>query len=108
MSTTPVNEQYMEALERANEIRVHRAQLKRDLKAGKVAASELIDRPYPMVDTMKVIDVLVAMPKTGRIKANARLKRCNVSPSKTLGDLSERQRNELVRGLPACVQRQAA
>jgi hypothetical protein len=66
----------------------------------------LITAPGENVLTMKVFDVLLAMPKTGRVKANKILRRCNVSPSKTLAGLSERQRLELLALLG--VQRQAA
>ena len=36
-------------------------------------------------------------PKYGRVKVNRILTHCRISPSKTIGGLSERQRNELVR-----------
>ena len=47
LSQTPSRslDQRMEALNRANHIRVRRAQLKRDLKAGRVRIGELIADP---------------------------------------------------------------
>ncbi len=88
--------QRMDALHRANEIRSARAQLKRDLKAGRSAIHELLMEPPPYVETAKVFDLLLAVPKYGRVKANKVLTQCRISPSKTIGGLSQRQRAELV------------
>ncbi len=88
--------QRMDALERANKIRTARAQLKRDLKAGKVSIHKLLLDPPSYLETAKVFDMLLAVPKYGRVKANKVLVQCRISPSKTIGGLSERQRTELV------------
>jgi len=86
----------MDALQRANEIRTRRAQLKRDLKAGRVSIHTLLLDPPEFLATAKVFDMLLAVPKYGRVKANKVLQQCRISPSKTIGGLSERQRGELV------------
>src|SRR5579862_6513499 len=88
--------QRMEALQRANDIRSRRAQLKRDLKAGRQPIDELLRHPPEYLETAKVFDLLLAVPKYGRVKVNKILSQCKVSPSKTVGGLSERQRGELV------------
>ena len=88
--------QRMEALERANEIRTRRAQLKRDLKAGKSKVETLLLDPPDYVLSAKAFDMILAVPKYGRVKANKILTQCRISPSKTIGGLSERQRAELV------------
>ena len=62
--------QRMEALQRANEIRTQRAQLKRDLKAGRVSIHDLLLEPPEYVETAKVFDMLLAVPKYGRVKVN--------------------------------------
>ena len=46
--------------------------------------------------TAKVFDMLLAVPKYGRVKTNRILNQCRISPSKTIGGLSERQRAELI------------
>jgi hypothetical protein len=89
-------DQRMEALKRANDIRSRRAQLKRDLKAGKVRIQTLLMDPPQYVLTAKVFDMLLAVPKYGRVKTNRILNTCRISPSKTIGGLSERQRGELI------------
>jgi len=86
----------MEALNRANHIRVRMAQLKRDLKAGRVRIGDLIADPPDEVLTAKVYDMLVAVPRLGRVKATRLLTQCRISQSKTVGGLSDRQRGELL------------
>jgi hypothetical protein len=88
--------QRMEALQRANDIRSRRAQLKRDLKAGRQPIDELLLDPPGYLETAKVFDLLLAVPKYGRVKVNKILTQCRISPSKTIGGLSQRQRDELV------------
>ena len=88
--------QRMDALKRANEIRTRRARLKRDLKAGRTHIHGLLLDPPDYLLTAKVFDLLLAVPKYGRVKVNRILTHCRISPSKTIGGLSDRQRNELV------------
>lgn len=88
--------QRMDALARANHIRTQRAQVKRDLKAGRVSIASLLQQPPGCVETAKVFDLLLAVPRYGRVKVNKVLAHCRISPSKTIGGLSERQRTELV------------
>ena len=62
-------DQRMEALKRANDIRVRRAQLKKDLKDGRVQIEGILLDPPEYVSTAKVFDMLMAVPKFGRVKA---------------------------------------
>jgi hypothetical protein len=89
-------DQRMEALKRANDIRVKRAKLKKDLKEGRVRIDEILRDPPEYVSTAKVFDMLMAVPKFGRVKAARFLNQCRISQSKTVGGLSERQRGELM------------
>ena len=89
-------DQRMEALRRANDIRVKRAQLKKDLKDGSVRIEQILRNPPDYVSTAKVIDILMAVPKFGRVKAARFLNTCRISQSKTVGGLSDRQRQELI------------
>lgn len=88
--------QRMDALARANHIRTQRARVKRDLKAGRVTIASLLQQPPGCVETAKVFDLLLAVPRYGRVKVNKVLAHCRISPSKTIGGLSERQRTELI------------
>ena len=89
--------QRLDALERANIVRTRRAQLKRDLKSGRVSIHSLLLDPPSYISTAKVFDMLLAVPKYGRVKVNKVLTQCRISPSKTIGGLSQRQRDELVK-----------
>jgi hypothetical protein len=88
-------DQRIDALTRANEVRVLRAQVKRDLKAGRVSIGALLLDPPAYLEAAKVFDMLLALPKVGSVKATRILNGCRVSPSKTFGGLSERQRAKL-------------
>lgn len=87
--------QRMDALARANHVRVRKAELKREVKAGRVGAVDVLLDPPEFMETAKVIELLLSMPRVGRVKANKVLARCRVSPSKSLGGLTVRQRVEL-------------
>ena len=76
----------MDALKRANDIRTARAKLKKDLKANRANIQTVLLDPPEYVLTAKY----------GRVKANRILNQCRISPSKTIGGLSERQRAELI------------
>jgi hypothetical protein len=92
-------EQRMAALESANKIRIARAEWKKQVKRH----PELRLAPFadPLFASMKVGIYLTALPKVGRTKANKILMRSRISPNKTLGGMTERQRVELLALLPA-------
>lgn len=89
-------QQRLSALEVANNIRTRRKDLKLDLKAGRTQIAGLLLDPPEYLQTMKLYDLMVSVPKLGRTKVNRILAQCRVSPSKTIGGLSERQRGEIV------------
>jgi hypothetical protein len=86
----------MAALKRANDIRTKRAKLKRNLKNGRANPQALLLSPPEYILTAKVSELLLAVPKYGQVKVNKILALCRISPSKTIGGLSPRQRAELV------------
>ena len=51
------------------------------------------------LETAKLADVLLALPKFGRVKVNKLLTQCRISPSMTFGGLSLRQRDDLIKRL---------
>ena len=88
--------QRMDALGKANEVRSRRAALKADLKRGMVSIGDVLSEPPEFLLTAKVQDLLMAAPKCGRVKSARIMEQCRISPSKTVGGLSERQRAELL------------
>src|SRR5213082_472106 len=90
-------DQRLVALDHANAIRSHRARLKRDVRAGRAGLRDLLaDR---QCETMKLFDALLCLRQVGRVKANRTLRHLNISPSKTVGGLSDRQRKDLTEWL---------
>ena len=61
-----------------------------------MSLEEILRDPPEYVSTAKVFDMLMAVPKFGRVKAGRFLNTCRISQSKTVGGLSERQRAELI------------
>jgi hypothetical protein len=91
--------QRMDALQLANAVRTRRADTKKAIARGELGAGEvlgLIAEPPAWMETMLVFDLLLSVPKVGRVKANKVLRDLRISPSRTLGGISERQRGELV------------
>lgn len=91
--------QRMEALRIANETRSRRARLKCAIKRGDQDVTEVLLNPPVWLRSMHVFDLLMAVPWWGRVKVNKMLRRLEISPSKTVGGLSERQRRVLVNEL---------
>ncbi len=87
--------QRLEALERANHIRLARAWVKRDLKRGDIDPAELFLDPPEEILNAKVFDLLLAAPGWGRDRINRAFAHARISPAKTVAGLSERQRLEL-------------
>jgi hypothetical protein len=78
---------------------VQRAALKADLKRGRISITALIADPPEYLGSAKMMTLLRALPGCGPIKAARLLERCHVSPTKSIGGLTERQRSELIRAL---------
>ncbi len=78
---------------------MQRAALKVQLKRGELSLITLIDDPPQYLASARVAELLRALPTYGPIKVERLLKRCQVSPRKTIAGLNERQRRELIRAL---------
>lgn len=63
-------QQRMDALERANGVRTARKELKQALACGKEDARRLLENPPEFIATMKVGDLLMAVPGVGKTKRN--------------------------------------
>jgi len=86
----------LRALEQANEVRTARAKLKKELASGKIEPVQILADPPACVRTARVREVLLAVPKIGSVRAGRILAQCGIAHSKTLGGLTERQRDELI------------
>jgi hypothetical protein len=89
-------EQRQAALARANEVRVARAQLKRELAAGTIELAQLLSVPPASAERAKVEELLLAVPRIGPARAQRALAHCRIAETKTVAGLSDRQRAELI------------
>jgi hypothetical protein len=89
-------EQRRRALAQANEVRSARATLKKQLAAGTIQLAPILAAPPAVLQTTRLRDLLIAVPKIGPVKAARILAHCRIAHSKTLGGLTDRQRRELI------------
>jgi hypothetical protein len=106
-------EQRQSALQTANRVRMYLCGLKKELHdAGHDEAMLYvigqIQCPMQMLRTMRVCDLIQAVPKMGWTKTSLAMDRAGVAPSKTLAGLTSRQREALVAHLPVPVQESVA
>jgi hypothetical protein len=99
MTNDQATMQRMEALLRANEVRIERAEDKKDITFGRKDAREILKAPPAHWETAKIIDLLLAMPRVGRVKANNWLRLERINPTRQLGEFTEHQRARLCRHL---------
>lgn len=85
-------QQRQAALHKANRHRTARAQAKLALKRRDLAPSDLLTEVPEWAATMTVADVLRAIPKIGKVKANSLCMRLAIRPSQAIGRLTKRQR----------------
>ena len=91
----PAGPQYMRALERANQVRLARAELKRRVAVGRVEVAEVIlDCPWE-AESMAVADLLVSQRRWGQTRCRKFLSQVPMSERKTIGSMTERQRQTL-------------
>jgi hypothetical protein len=91
----PTRPQYMRALERANEVRVARARLKRRVTFGEIGIAEVILHCPFEVENMAVFDLLVSQRRWGRTRCRKLLAELPMSEKKTVGSMTDRQRHAL-------------
>lgn len=88
--------QHMQALRRANEVRLARADLKRRVSDGALSVSKVIlDCPWEAAN-MTVVELLLSQRRWGTSRAGKLLAHVAVPESKTIGAMTERQRHALV------------
>lgn len=92
-------DQRMASLKFANEIRFARSDLKRRLRVGAADPAEILRDPPGYVLSMKVFDLLVAIPKLGPVKAQKLMRALSISATKTVAGMSDRQRDAIARDL---------
>ncbi len=84
--------QHMEALARANRVRLARAELKRSIARGEIDAAEVVkDCPWE-TESMTLAELLTSQRRWGRTRARKFLLSIALNENKRLGTLTSRQR----------------
>lgn len=87
--------QYMRALERANKVRLARADLKRRVATGETGVAEVVLECPWEAESMSVADLLMSQRRWGQSRCRKFLAQVPMSETKTVGSMTERQRRTL-------------
>lgn len=91
------DEQRRQALEKAAEARRKRAELKEQLKSGRLSLRDLLERSTDdIVGKMKVSTVLESLPGVGRVRARKLMEKLDISDSRRIRGLGQKQRENLL------------
>jgi hypothetical protein len=98
-------DQRQRALQRASRMRSARAQVKRRIAAGELAAAEAVLSPRWEIERMPIAEMLISQRGWGRQRCQQFLTALAIDEAKTIGSMTERQRiaaaAQLMRGQPA-------
>jgi hypothetical protein len=93
--------QHIRALERANRVRLARAELKRRVALQMTSAAEVVlDNPWEAA-SMELSDLLMSQRRWGRARCRRVLLSLGLPENKQIGTLTERQRHALAETLAA-------
>ena len=87
--------QHLQALERANRVRLARAELKRQVAEGERTVADIVlDCPWEAA-SMTIADLLHSQHRWGRTRCRRFLAEIPIPETKTIGSLTDRQRQVL-------------
>jgi hypothetical protein len=87
--------QHMLALQRANEVRLARADLKRRIGKGELSVAEVVVSSPWEAESMTIADLLMSQRRWGVTRCRKLLQYVPMSETKTVGSMTDRQRNAL-------------
>ena len=94
-ATATAAPQHMRALMQANRVRLARAELKRQIADGAQTVADVVsDCPWE-AESMTIADLLMSQHRWGRTRCRRFLASIPMSETKTIGSMTERQRNTL-------------
>jgi hypothetical protein len=93
--------QHMEALARANRVRLARAALKRSVARGEVDPAAVIEECSWETENMTLSELLTSQRRWGRTRVRKLLQALGLSENKRIGTLTPRQRSLLAAALAA-------
>ncbi len=93
-------EQRQAALEKAKAARIRRAEIREQLKSGKLALQEVLDmKDDPIVGRMKVTSLIEALPGFGKARSVKVINELGIAESRRIKGLGDRQREALLERL---------
>jgi hypothetical protein len=101
MAAVDAAPQHLRALERANRVRLARADLKRRVAAGELTAAEVILSCPWQAHSMVISELLMSQRRWGRTRCRRLLTSLGVPENKRIGTLTQRQRIALAAMLAA-------
>lgn len=84
--------QHMQALARANRVRLARAELKRSIARGEMEVAEVVETCPWETESMTLAELLTSQRRWGRTRSRKFLLALSLSENKRLGTLTPRQR----------------
>ena len=94
---TLTEEQRKEALAKAAEARKQRAQIKGELKSGRLSLGNLLGKSGDdIVGKMKVSTVLESLPGVGKVRATKIMDELDISATRRIRGLGAKQREQLL------------
>jgi hypothetical protein len=94
LATAPAP-QHMQALARANKVRLARAELKRQVADGELSVADVVLECPWEAESMAIADLLMSQHRWGRTRCRRFLGSVSMNETKTIGSMTERQRREL-------------
>jgi len=91
-TTVGSGSQCLRALRRANEVRLARANLKRQVAEGTISAADVILHCPSQIEGMAVADILMSQRRWGHTRCRSVLTAVPISETKTVGSMTDRQR----------------
>ncbi len=91
----PAPPQHMQALQRANEVRLARAELKRRIAEGSTSIGEVILSCPWEAASMTIAELLTSQRRWGTARCRKFLATIGMPETKTVGSMTDRQRSVL-------------
>lgn len=93
-------EEKLEALKKAQEMRSKRAELRVQLKQGNLTLQEVLDRADDeVIARMRVTYLLQSLPQVGKVTSEQVMKEIGINENRRVQGLGNRQKDELLKRL---------
>lgn len=93
------DEQRKQALEKAAAARHARAELREDIKSGKMSVADVLASEDPIAARLKVSALIESLPGYGKAKAAKIMNELGISATRRVKGLGARQREDLLKAL---------